>query len=331
MRNSFILDHSTTVEWKDKSMHLSIKIDWRVFAPMLVAIAGGCWGVIGLFSTYLSSTGLRPEQITVVRCVIAAGAIGLFLLVRKRSAFVIRLKDIWMFLGTGILSIAFFNVCYFACIDLCGLSFAAILLYTAPCFVVLLSAVFFKEKLTRQRGSALVLAFVGCLLVVGVGSGESSLSGFGILVGLASGIGYALYSIFARVALKRYEAPTVMFYTFLSASLTLIPFSEPQAIVALASDSSAALLVMIALALVSTVTPFACYTVGLAHMETGKASIMAFIEPMVSLLIGISVFGDVLTFTNGLGIVAILIAVALLNMPEEKIFHLNKAFRNRSS
>lgn len=300
-------------------MKLSISIDWRIFAPALIIIAGVCWGLIGLFSNYLSAAGLRPEQITVIRCVLACFVIGGYLLIFKRGAFKVRVKHLWIFLGTGVLSIAFYNVCYFACINMCGLSFAAILLYTAPCFVVLLSAVFFKEHLTRQRGFALIIAFVGCLLVVGVGSGQTSLSGLGILVGLASGIGYALYSIFARVALKHYEAPTVMFYTFLFASLALLPFSEPISIVFLALDSPSVFEVMIALALISTVTPFACYTTGLAHMETGKASIMAFVEPMVSLLLGVMVFGEVLTLQNMIGVIGILGAVVLLNLPENAL------------
>ena len=305
---------------KEKLLKLSIRIDWRIFAPALVIIAGICWGLIGLFSNYLSAAGLRPEQITVVRCVLACVVIGAYLLVFKRGAFKVRIKHLWIFLGTGVLSIAFYNVCYFACINMCGLSFAAILLYTAPCFVVLLSAVFFKERLTRQRGFALIIAFVGCLLVVGVGSGQTSLSGLGILVGLASGIGYALYSIFARVALKHYEAPTVMFYTFLFASLALLPFSEPINIASLALDSASVFEVMIALALISTVTPFACYTIGLAHMETGKASIMAFVEPMVSLLLGVMVFGEVLTLQNMIGVIGILGAVVLLNLPENALY-----------
>lgn len=303
-------------------MKLSLTIDWRIVAPLLVILAGISWGLIGLFSTYLSSVGLSPVQITVVRCSVAAVVIGVFLASVKPHAFRIRLRHLWMFVGTGVISIAFYNVCYFACITLCGLSFAAILLYTAPCFVVLLSAVCLKERLTKQRLFALGLAFAGCLLVVGVGSGNVSLSAFGILVGLASGIGYALYSLFARVALKHYEAPTVMFYTFVCAACALIPFSQPVEIVTCAFSSSTVLMVMLGLSLVSTVLPFACYTTGLAHMETGKASIMAFVEPMVSLFIGVTVFGDVLTLVNVVGVVLIVCAVALLNLPEKKVLAL---------
>ena len=287
--------------------------NWAILAPVLVMCAGVCWGLIGLFSQALAAEGLSSVQITTVRCVLATVCIGLYLAVFRRDAFRFRLRDIWMFLGSGIASIAFFNVCYFTCIARCGLSLAAILLYTAPCFVVLMSAVLFKERITRVKLVALLVAFTGCLFVVGVGSGGVRASALGIAAGVGSGIGYALYSIFGRYALARYSAPTLTFYTFLLAACALLPFSQPGQIVALAASSPAAGGTMLLLALVSTVLPFACYTTGLAHMETGKASIMAFIEPMTALIIAVCVFGETLTPGNVFGIVCIVVAVALLN------------------
>lgn len=294
-------------------------IDWRIAAPALVICAGICWGLIGLFSGRLAAEGLSSVQITVVRCTITAVVLLGWILLRSPRALRIHVRDLWMFLGTGIVSIAFFNVCYFACIQEVNLSLAAILLYTAPCFVVVLSAFLFKERMTRRKGAALGIAFAGCLFVVGVGSQATSVSLFGVLVGLGSGIGYALYSIFARFALAHYSPLTVMFYTFLLAACVLIPFSQPDDIVALGTSSFSTALVMAALALVSTLLPFACYTIGLQHMETGKASIMAFIEPMVALIIGVTVFHDVLTVFNMVGIVLIVVAVTLLNLPQKSL------------
>ncbi len=293
---------------------IAARVDWRIAAPVLVICAGACWGMIGLFSHVLSSAGLSSPQITTVRCVIVTAVLFVLLFTLDRSALKIKLRDAWLFVGTGVLSIAFYNVCFFACIEACGLSVATILLYTAPCFVVVLSAVLFKERMTRQKTVALCIAFAGCLMVVGIGSGTSALPVVGILIGLASGIGYACYSLFSRVALKRYSAPTVMFYTFLFASCALAPFAQVGDIVVAASQSGIVLAAMFALALASTLVPFACYTAGLAHMETGRASIMAFVEPMVALVIGVSVFGDVLTAENAVGVVLILAAVALLNV-----------------
>lgn len=294
-------------------MGLPGRIDWRIAAPALVICAGVCWGLIGLFSHTLAEAGCDSVQITFVRCSLVTVFLGAFLLVFKRPAFRIAPRDVWMFVGTGVLSIAFFNICYFACIQECGLSLAAILLYTAPCFVVLMSALLFKERMTRQKVVALVIAFVGCLLVIGVGSG-TALSLAGVLFGLGSGVGYACYSLFARVALARYEPPTVMFYTFLLASVVLVPFARVDQIVLAGAGSATVLVAMVALAGVSTLVPFACYTVGLEHMETGKASIMAFVEPMVALVIGVAVFQDPLSAMNVAGIACIVFAVALLNL-----------------
>lgn len=286
-------------------------------APVLVIIAGICWGLIGLFSNSLAAVGINAIQITFIRNVLSAFLLGIVLLLTNRTLLKIRLKDIWMFLGTGIVSIAFFNVCYFACIQECNLSIAAILLYTAPCFVVILSALLFKERLNVTKITALVLAFVGCLFVVGLVGGEIRLSGVGILLGLGSGIGYALYSIFARVALRRYTPWTVMFYTFLFAAVSLIGFANPSALIEQGMNSSMTLFAMVALACISTLLPFACYTVGLTYMETGKASIMAFVEPLVATLVGVLVFHDVLTPLHLVGMILIVIAVGLLSMKQK--------------
>lgn len=294
-------------------------VNWRVVAPLLVIFAGVCWGVISLFSQTLSGLGLSSPQITACRCIIASIVLGLFLLVFDREGFKIRIKDIWMFMGSGILSIAFFNVCYFACMNECNVSIACVLLYTAPCFVTVMARIFFKELLTARKMICLVVAFAGCALVVGLGSGEGGASPFGIAVGLGSGIGYALYSIFGGVALKRYKPATFTFYTFLFAALVMTPISQPLEIASLATSNAFALVVMIALAVMCTVIPFGCYTIGLQHLEASKASIMAFVEPLVALLVGAFVFHDSLTLLNGVGIICILGAVLVLNLaPADK-------------
>ena len=151
---------------------MRLSIDWRVLAPAFVIAAGVCWGCIGLFSRVLSDAGLSSIQITFVRCSLTVLFLSAVFAVRNRSVFRIKPKDLWIFVGTGVLSVAFFNVCYFTCIRECGLSLAAILLYTSPCFVVVMSAIIFKERMTRRKVVALGLAFVGCLFVVGVVSGE---------------------------------------------------------------------------------------------------------------------------------------------------------------
>src|SRR5690554_4590866 len=110
----------STAKSKDHSFSTTRKTSlWeKLLAPVFVVLAGTCWGIIGLFSRNLSGGGLSSVQITTTRCVVTALFLILFLLFLDGEKLKIKLKDFWIFLGTGILSIAFFNICYFTTIRL---------------------------------------------------------------------------------------------------------------------------------------------------------------------------------------------------------------------
>lgn len=282
-------------------------------AVIMILIAAAGWGIIGVFSRPLAGIGLNAIQITWLRSMIVAVGMALLLLFRNRSLFRIKLKDLWMFFGTGLLSIVFFNVCYFITIEHTTLAAASILLYTAPCFVMLMSACFFRERITGQKVAALVLAFAGCVLVSGFMGGEITV--FAFLTGVGSGFGYALYSIFGKVALKRYHAFTVIFYTFVVASAGLMPFADLPDIVSMLAGGRNGIGAGLGLGVISTLIPFIFYTTGLNHVEAGKASVLAFAEPMVAAIAGIMLYQELLQFKNALGIFLIFFAIVLLNIP----------------
>ena len=102
-----------------------------------VILAGSLWGFMGFFRRTLDTMGVSAISCIAVRCVFAAVLFGIVLLISDRKAFKIRLKDAWIFLGSGIVSLLIFGVCYFKAMDYMSLSAAAILLYTAPCFVMI--------------------------------------------------------------------------------------------------------------------------------------------------------------------------------------------------
>lgn len=284
---------------------------------VLQILAAACgWGIIGVFSRPMASAGLSSVQTTFVRSVIVVAGMGIFLLIRDRKLFKVRVKDFWMFLGTGLVSIVFFNICYFTTIQFATLATASMLLYTAPCFVLLMSAVFFHEKITGQKITALALAFVGCGLVSGFTGGDISV--FALLTGIGSGFGYATYSIFGTIALKKYDTFTVIFYTFVVSTVGLLPFVSLPDLLQVMSQSSTAAVNGLGLGIISTFMPYILYTGGLKYVEAGKASVLAFAEPMVATIAGILIFKEVLHLKNALGIVLIFAAIVLLNIPLSK-------------
>lgn len=296
----------------------------KSIAPLLISVAGFCWGIIGVFSKQLSSLGFTSVQITETRCFIAAVSLVLYILITDREKLKIKLKDLWIFIGTGILSIAFFNICYFNAIEASDLSSAAILLYTAPFFVLLLSAVLFKEKLTAVKIAAVVIAFIGCAFAVGIVGGSGTITSEGLIYGILSGIGYGLYSIFGRVALKKYHTLTVTVYTFIIAAIGLIPFCSITGMASSIAGNPQIILFSLLLGLISTLVPFLCYTKGLSMTDTGTASIIAYLEPLVATACGMLIFKEEINVIKITGILLILTSIIILNFPKKVKKKLNE-------
>ena len=167
-----------------------MKTDKQKTGTMLIILAGCFWGSMGIFVRKLGEEGFDSIQIVSIRVTLAALFFSLILFLKDRSGFKISLRDIPLFLGLGFGSVLFFTVCYFTAINMMSLSTAAILLYTSPIWIMLMSVLFFHEKLTERKLIALVAAFGGCVLISGISGGGITLTG--LLVGLGSGIGYGL-------------------------------------------------------------------------------------------------------------------------------------------
>ena len=286
----------------------------RNIGPLLIILAGCFWGSMGIFVRKLTEFGFSSVQIVAIRVTLAALFFCVLLLIRDRSGFRIALRDLSLFLGLGFGSILFFTVCYFTAITMMPLSTAAILLYTSPIWIMLMSVLFFREKLNGKKLLALALAFAGCVLVSGISGVGITLTG--LLVGLGSGIGYGLYSILGTVALRKYSPYTVTTYTFLFAAAGSWLICGPGDMVSrftAAPDLTWLLFFCCLTALVTAVIPFLSYTLGLRTVEASKAGIIATIEPMVATLVGILFFSESLTILSGLGILLILSAVIILN------------------
>ena len=118
---------------------------------MFVILSGVLWGIISTFLKGLYSAGFSALQVMFFRGFISSVFMAIFVFVKDKSLLKFKLKDIWLFLGTGVISLTFFSLCYFYTILESGASVAVILLYTSPIFVLIMSVLFFKEKITLVK------------------------------------------------------------------------------------------------------------------------------------------------------------------------------------
>jgi len=265
-----------------------------------VILAGILWGLTGLLSRTLYAAGMEAGNVSAVRVIGATIGFVLWNAFSDRSAFHIQAKHIPLLFCTGIISKFGSTFFYAQSQQLCSLAVSGILLYTAPAIVVVLSALLWKEKITKEKFAALVLTLLGCALVTGLFSGEQSATAIGIAFGFASGLTYALYTVFSHYALKTYSARALTLWSFLFGSIGSFCTMNPSNITQTLAKPGM-LFYAIGIALLCTLLPNFLYTLGLAHIESGRASIIVSLDPAVSALLGILLF-----FIGKLGFISVM-------------------------
>ena len=284
---------------------------------MSIVVGASLWGIISIFVKDLYLMGLNTMQIVALRATSATIILILYTYIKDKRLLKIQIKDIYYFIGTGLASIVFFNWCYFFTIKEASVSVAVILLYTAPAIVTIISRFAFKEMLTTSKIISLMLTFVGLLLVTGYLNGpQKSISSLALLTGLGSGLGYALYSIIGKYALRKYDVLAVTTYTFIVASILLLPVLFTIDYNTL-TNSTRFWFQVINLGLFPTALAYILYTIGLVNLESSRASITATIEPMVGTLVGLIVFHEVILFMQWIGILMILSSIIVVQMDKE--------------
>ena len=277
-------------------------------------MAAGClWGLIGIFTRELNAAGIPSAGVVVIRSGLVALCFAAVILAKDRSLFRFRWKDGWVFLCFGIATLAF-TWCYYSAIELADLAVACTFMYTAPIFAAILSVPLFGERMTGLKVASILVCVAGCALVSGLADGEARLTTGGVLLGIGSGIGYGLYSIFSKVLSRRgYGTLTINVYGWIIAFLLgLAVFgTEPMAPL---TDSGRTMVYAGVMVLVSTFSPALLYHWGLSGTDASVGSVLCSVEMIMATGIGYFVFDEKPTWLCALGIVMILAASAGMNL-----------------
>ena len=291
----------------------------RILGALAVAAAASLWGTLGYFAKILYAQGVSFESLVAVRASVGWIAVLGFVLLRRgvRGLRVAR-RDLAFLVPAGAVGIGAFYLLYFYTVRESTVGTAAILLYSAPAFVVILAWLFLREPLGAPKVLALGLTTCGIFLVVGAYDPTNlEVSPTVLLTGLLSGLTYGLYAIFGRPVAGHLSPAVVLSYALAFASLLLIPTALPtlDTLAGLPAGSYALLFV---LSVVHTTLAFALYTFGIRHRGAGRAAIVATVEPVVAGAMGIVLLNEGLTVLKALGALLVLAGAALAQVGSRK-------------
>ncbi len=226
-------------------------------------------------------------------------------------------RDLIPLAAMGAISIGIFHVLWNNAVTMIPVAVATVLNYTAPVFVVLFAWLLWRERPDRRQTAAVIVAFVGCVLVTGAYNvADMNLNWLGLLVGLSTGLTYGMFTIFGKNALRRYDSWTVLTYAFGFATATLLVM-QPRAMLEMFAKPLSAWLWVIALVVVSTVTGFGLYTSGLKYLSASLASIAATLEPVIATGFAFALLGEVIEPVQMVGGILVIISVMILAVKKD--------------
>ena len=247
-------------------------------------------------------------------------AVLLPVLLVRRGARALRVprRDLVRLFLLGILGVAASNYLYYLSIQRTNVATAIILQYTAPVWVLLYTVARGAQgrRPSLRRIAAVGLAVIGCTLAVGfVGSGGFRMDAVGVIAALLAAFSFAFYNVGGHSVLARYDRWKVLLWVLVAASTFWIFVNPPWKIIA-AHYGRQQWGFMLVFSLLSVLGPFSCYFAGLQHLEPTRAIVASCLEPVFSIVLAALVLGELLRPMQTVGIVLVLVAIVLIQLPE---------------
>jgi len=285
-------------------------------------ILGGTmfWGLSATIAKLLftENTTIKPLVLVQMRMTFSCVVLFLILLIWRRDLLRVPLKELYRFALLGVIGGAGANFTYYFAIKEINVATAIILQYLAPVIVLVYAALSKDERITFTKIGASVASLAGCFFAVG---GQETLFASKSVPGIIAGFGAAFCWAFTNIWLRRmihdYNVWTILFYTFLSASLFWLFFNPPWDIIA-ARYSTTTWGTFFVFAMISILIPHSLYFLGMRFLTASQAIITATFEPIVAIVSAYIILQEILTPVQAAGAVLVIAAIVFLQVTEEQ-------------
>lgn len=281
---------------------------------ILVFISGLLWGTIGVFVNGLLSLGADGELISFLRMFSAFVIILAVSLVKHGRKIILHdRRALFLCVLLGVLCNGVYNLFYSASIRINGMGIACVLMYTAPVFTAIASAIIFREKFSALKIFALAVNIVGSVLTVTGGNfSGANIDMAGILAGIGTGFCYGMAAVIGRLAGERTDSLTVSMYSYFSAMMFLVIFMRPD--ISLAVSNVKILGLGFLYGLIPTALAYLAYYNGLKVIhDTSKVPVIASVEPVTAVLIGTIIYNERIGTANLIGVAVVMISIIIMS------------------
>lgn len=261
--------------------------------------------IFGTLGIFVRNIPVSSGELALYRAVLAAALIGVFLLATKQKIpFANIKKEVPLLLASGV-AMGINWILLFEAYKYTTVSVATLSYYFAPVIVTIVCPFLFKEKLTGKQIICFIMSTLGLVLITGIGDLGGSNNFVGILFGLGAAVFYATVILLNKF-IKNVEGIHRTFLQFLAAIVTLLPYVLMTSGVTVGKMNGIGWVNLLIVGLIHTGVTYCMYFSSLKELPGQKAAILSYIDPLVAVLISVTILGESMTLWQVVGGILIL-------------------------
>lgn len=256
--------------------------------------------IFGTLGPFVRNIPVSSGELALYRAILAAVLIGCFLLVTKQHIPFSKIKrEIPLLLASG-MAMGINWILLFEAYKYTTVSVATLSYYFAPVIVTVVCPILFKEKLTGKQIVCFAMSTLGLVMITGIGELGGNRNSIGILFGLGAAVFYA-FVVLVNKFIKNVEGLHRTFLQFLAAVVILLPYVIFSGSISLGSLSPISWINLFVVGLVHTGITYCMYFASLKELPGQKAAILSYIDPLVAVIISVTILGESMTLWQGIG------------------------------
>ena len=272
--------------------------------------------IFGSIAVFVRNIPLRSAEIALMRALLAVLVIGLVLIFKKINPVKgVTGKTLLLLLLSGA-AMGFNWILLFEAYRYTTTSVATLCYYFAPVLVTVLCPFLFREKMTLKQGVCFGASTVGVVLIVGVSGSGGGNHLMGILLALGAAVLYATVVLFNK-GIKGVDGIPRTFLQFCAAALVLTPYVALTGGFEIGTISLTGLFFLLAVGTIHSGLAYCLYFSALHRMHGQEASLLSYADPLLAVILSVTLLQEPITAWQILGGVLIL-GFSILNEIEIK-------------
>jgi drug/metabolite transporter (DMT)-like permease len=281
---------------------------------LYVFLSAAGFGVMSILALYAYEDGVSVPMALFLRFLLAALLFFLLLLVKREPLRITKQQALALFCLGGVLY-TLQSLSFFSSVQHISPSLAALLLYTFPVFVAVLSYFVEKEALKKKTVLAMLLSLAGLVMVLG--TSYDAIRPLGVVLALSAAVCYSVYIVVGNRVVKGLSPYVTSAYISLFAACAT--FFVAQANGGIRLDFGAqGWFALLGIVCFSTVLAIGCFFRGLQLIGSTRASVLSMLEPVVTIGFSAMLFSESLTGLQILGGAAVLLGAVLIVSSREE-------------